>query len=111
MTIRQLRARLNALKCKYALPLLILRRRTQILCNDWAAAEANNQPIPNTLMMVAQFAQNGPRLINYLDLHRYIVRTRRAKTNPPYDIVRALLPHTHQSGLLPQVMNLYLPAR
>ena len=36
MTTRQLRAKLNALKRKYALPLLILRlrRRAQILCND-----------------------------------------------------------------------------
>ena len=112
MTIRQLHAKLNALKRKYALPILILLRRAQILCHDWAAAEANNQPIPSTSNMASQFANNAPRLPNYLYLHRYIVRTRRAKTNPnPYDIVRALLPHTRQSGLLPQVMNLYPPAR
>ena len=112
MTTLQLRAKLNALKRKYTLPLLILRLRrgAQILCHDWAAAEANNQPIPSTPMMVAKFAQNGPRLPNYLDLHRYIVRTRRAQTSPnPYDIVRALLPHTHESGILPRIMNLYSP--
>ena len=48
MTIRQIRIRIDALKCKYALPLLILRLRcrAQILCHDWTNAEANNQPSP-----------------------------------------------------------------
>ena len=63
MTIRQIRAKLNTLKCKYALPLLILRirRRSQIPCDDWANAEANNAPIPNTPLPRSQFAQDSPR--------------------------------------------------
>ena len=112
MTTRQLRAQLNTPKRKHTLPLPIRRRRAQIQCHDWANAEANNQPLPNTPCQVSQFAQNAPRLPNYLNLHRYIVCRRRAKTNPnPYDLIRALLPQTRQSGQHPRIMNLHLPVR
>ena len=111
MTTRQLRAKPNTLKRKHALPLPI-RRRPQIQCHDWTNAEANNQPLPNTPCQVSQFAKNAPRLPNYLNLPRYIVRRHRAKTNPnPNDLIRALLPQTRQSGQHPRIMNLHLPAR
>lgn len=50
MTIRQLRIRLDALKRKHAIPLLILRlpRRAEILCHNWETAQAKNRPLPDT---------------------------------------------------------------
>ena len=63
MTTHQPRTRRDALKRKYAVPL-----RAEILCHNWETAEANNKPLPNTPMMVAEFAQNGgPHLPNYGD--------------------------------------------
>ena len=55
MSISQLRARLDALKRKYALPLLILRlrRRAENLCQLWETADiaerTHNQPFPDTI--------------------------------------------------------------
>ena len=63
-------------------------------------------------MQVSQFAQNGPPLPNYLDLHRYLAKTRRAKIHPTlYGIVRSILPKTHKTGLLAHVIKLYLRPR
>ena len=67
MTTRQLRIRLDALKRKYTVPFPILRlRRAEILCHNWETAEANNKPLPDTPMMVTEFAQNGgPHIPSY----------------------------------------------
>ena len=63
MTTRQPRIRHDALKRKYA-----VRRRAEILCHKRETAEANNKPLPNTPLMVAEFAQNGGhRIPNYGD--------------------------------------------
>ena len=68
MSIQQLRARLDALKRRYALPLLILRlrRRAENLCQLWDTADiaerSHNQPFPDVVLMVPDFARDGPLL-------------------------------------------------
>ena len=66
MSINQLRARLDALKRKYALPILILRlrRRAENLCQLWDAADIaerlHNQPFPDTTLMIPPFYPKKP---------------------------------------------------
>ena len=50
-----------------------------------------------------------PRLCQRAQTLRQEWNTPKPTTNP-YDLVRALLPQTHQSGLPPRIMNLHLPA-
>ena len=120
MSISQLCARLDALKRKYALPILILRRRAERLCQIWETAEINeinhHQPFPDTTLMIPDFARDGPPLpsyMNYMRLIRYLAKNRSIKIHPtPYGIVQALLPSKiHKSGRLTLIMKLYLPAR
>ena len=121
MSISQLRARLDALKRKYALPLLILRRRrAENLCQIWETADiaerSHNQPFPDTTLMLPDFARDGPLLpsfLNFMRLIRYLARNRSIKIHPtPYGIVQALLPSKiHKTGLLTLIMKLYLPGR
>ena len=121
MSIHHLRARLDALKRKYALPLLILRLRLRAekLCHIWDIADiaelTHNQPFPDTTLMIPDFGQDGPLLptfLNYMGLNRYFAKTRRAKIHPtPYGIVQSILPKTHKTGLLAHVIKLYLRPR
>ena len=121
MSIRQIRARFDALKRKYALHLLILlrRRRAEKLCHLWDIADLNeinnHQPFPNTVMMIPDFVQEAPHLPtfrNYMRLNRYLIKTRRVKIHPtPYGIVQSLLPKAHKTGLLAHVMKLHFPVR
>ena len=121
MSIHHLRARLDALKRKYALPILILRLRLRAekLCRIWEAADiaerSHQQRFPDTTLMIPDFGQDGPLLptfITYRGLDRYLARTRRAKIHPtPHGIVRSILPKTHKTGLLGHVMKIYLRDR
>ncbi len=122
MSIQQLRARLDALKRRYALPLLILRlrRRAENLCQLWDTADIaerlHNQPFPDVVLMVPDFARDGPLLppfLNSMRLIRYLQRNRSIKIHPtPYGIVQALLPYRiHKTGRLTLLMKLYLPDR
>ena len=122
MSIQQLRARLDALKRRYALPLLILRlrRRAENLCQLWDTADIaerlHNQPFPDVVLMVPDFARDGPLLppfLNSMRLIRYLQRNRSIKIHPtPYGIVQALLPYRiHKTGRLTLLMKLYLPER
>ena len=122
MSINQLRARLDALKRKYALPILILRlrRRAENLCQLWETADiaerTHNQPFPDTVLMIPDFARDGPMLpcfLNFMRLIRYLERNRSIKIHPtPYGIVQALPPYRiHKTGLLTLLMKLYLPGR
>ena len=123
MSINQLRARLDALKRKYALlPLLTLRlrRRAEKLCQIWETADIaernHNQPFPDTTLMIPDFARDGPLLhcfLNFMRLIRYLARNRNIKIHPtPYGIVQSLLPSKiHKSSLITLIMKLYLPGR
>ena len=92
MSINQLRARLDALKRRYALPLLILRlrRRAENLCQLWdtadIAARTHNQPFPDVVLMVPDFARDGPLLPSFPELyapHPLFQRNRSIKSTPP----------------------------
>ena len=105
MSLSQIRQRLTALKRKFALPLAILRLRRQAekLCHQWAIAQADHHPLPQTHTLVQQIARAARLpLTTHRHLHHYLDRARDQNTHPdPYEIARTLLPQQHAGGLLP----------
>ena len=105
MTLTQIRARLNHLKRKYALPLAILRLRIQAekLALEWNIAQAGRQPLPTPHTLVSQIAAASRLpLPTWSALHLHLERHQTQNTAPnPHDIVHHLLPQTANPAFQP----------
>ena len=96
MSLTQIRNRIQALQRRYALPLAIIRLRpyaTQF-CHQWAVAQDQQQPLPETPAFIRKLADAGFRLTTFMYLHHHIERHLSNNTCPnPKGIISALLPH------------------
>ncbi len=127
MSLRQLRNRVNALKRKLALPLVVIRLRplAEEFCYEWAQARADfgrhkapskQMPQPFTsvetgpLSLIRRVAGHGFRLTTFMDLHRYLERCRAVDALPEcHKIIRCLLPWSG-NGVLQAILQLDAPA-
>ena len=96
MTLAQIRNRIHALQRRFGLPLAIIRLRpyaTQF-CHQWAVAQDQQQPLPQTPAFIRKLAGAGFRLPTFMYLHHHIKRHLSNNTCPnPKGIISALLPH------------------
>ena len=96
MSLTQIRSRIQALQRRYALPLAVIRLRpyaTQF-CHQWATAQDQQQPLPETPAFIRKLADAGFRLTTFMYLHHHIERHLSNNTCPnPKGIISALLPH------------------
>ena len=96
MSLTQIRNRIQALQRRYALPLAVIRLRpyaTQF-CHQWAVAQDQQQPLPDTPAFIRKLADAGFRLTTFMYLHHHIERHLSNNTCPnPKGIISALLPH------------------
>ena len=95
MNISQLQSRVRALRRKLARPRaqLLIQHLADEVCLEWACAEAEHKPLPDTNAFVRRVAKAGFRLSTFAAAARYL-NSRRSVSRPPesIDIVRALLP-------------------
>ena len=96
MSLTQIRSRIQALQRRYALPLAVIRLRpyaTQF-CHQWAVAQDQQQPLPETPAFIRKLADAGFRLTTFMYLHHHFERHLSNNTCPnPKGIISALLPH------------------
>ena len=96
MSLTQIRNRIHALQRRFGLPLAIIRLRpyaTQF-CHQWAVAQDQQQPLPETPAFIRKLADAGFRLTTFMYLHHHIERHLSNNTCPnPKGIISALLPH------------------
>ena len=95
MNISQLQSRIRALRRKLVRPRaqLLIQRLADEFCLEWAGAEADHKPLPDTNAFVRRVAKAGFRLSTFMAAARRLNRCR-SENRPPesFDIVRALLP-------------------
>ena len=103
MSLSQIRNRINALRRKYTLPLAVnsLRPLAEEFCQQWAVAQADRKPAPESQPFIRKIASAGFRLPTFMELHKYIERRRRNNTRPDVrKIIRCLLPQAEELGCL-----------
>ena len=103
MSLNYLRSRVDALRRKMALALVVveLQPAAEELCDQWSIADANRQPLPESRPLVDLMIRRGHRLPNLLGLYSYIDSCR-TNGDPllPHKVLQALLPWHAAAGYL-----------
>ena len=113
MTLSQIRNRIQALRCKYSLPITVIRLRpyATLFCDEWAIARDRKQPPPDSFSLVWKLANSGLRLPTFTNLHHRLSLHRDNNTCPhPIDIVTALLPDPSSLPIIDAVLRRDPPA-
>ena len=95
MNISQLQSRIRALRRKLVRPRaqLLIQRLADEFCLEWAWAEADHKPLPETNAFVRRVAKAGFRLSTFTAATRYLNNCRSVNRPPESnDVVGALLP-------------------
>ncbi len=96
MSLTQIRNQINALRRKFAFPLIVLRLRriADKFCDQWADAQDHRKPTPAPLTLARQLIKNNLRLHNFSSMLHYLERCRNTKTKPQtHEIITWILPN------------------
>lgn len=103
MSVDHLRRRVDALRHKMALALVVveLQPAAEELCDSWAIAESNQQPPPESRPLVDIIVRRGHNLPSLMALYKYLERCRTDQGFPlPHQVLQALLPWHAAAGYL-----------
>ena len=103
MSVDHLRSRVDALRRKMALALVVveLQPAAEELCDRWSIADANRQPLPEVRSLVDIIVRRRPGLPSLMGLYKYLNRCRADGDFPlPHRVMQALLPWHAAAGYL-----------
>ena len=103
MSVDQLRRRVDALRRKmiHALVVVELQPAAEEVCDRWAIADSDGQPLPETRTLVGIMVGRGYNLPSLMALYNYLNGCRANGDFPlPHRVLRALLPWHAAAGYL-----------
>ena len=103
MSVDHLRRRVDSLRRSMALALVVveLQPAAEELCDRWAIAQANRQPLPENRTLVDIVVRRGYFLPSLMALYKYLDRCRTDDGFPlPHKVLQALLPWHAAAGYL-----------
>ena len=103
MSVDHLTRRVDALRRKMALALVVveLQPAAEEVCDRWAIAEAEGQPLPSTRSLVDVIVRRRPGLPSLMGLYTFLNGCRANGEHPlPHRVLRSLLPWHAVAGYL-----------
>ena len=95
MTLSQIKAEIRRLQRILARPLaqLAIQRMSQELCDDWACAQAEKEPLPEAQPFIQEVVKAGYRLSTFSSASSYLNKCRNNGEVPLLKpLLRSLLP-------------------